>query len=629
MRREMKVLFLVMVFIIFSVGVSMAQQTFHLVVGYYTDAAQKQHGFWYNDSSRTFTRYDVPGSGGTQINKINDLGYMVGKYVVGTVSHGFLYHLGRNTLTTIDFPGATATNIHGINNRNKMVGRYRDTAGGWHGFVYSGQDFTVIDYPGAVETYCSDIDEAGNMVGFYKKTTGMLLGFYYDGSTFTSIEYQGAKYVKAWDINGENRVAGNLMDKKEKIRGFLYDGIDMTFVDYPLAYHTYCGGLNDENIVVGGYTDADTDWRYGFTYAGATFTTFVYPASTAMIVYGITAPCRDFSPIESYTVLHANGDDPRIVNTDGRLLGGYYPSIIYDPVKDKQKPYRMWFSSPGSPVTIKFSQSQEGEVWDIPQGVTGLQNPHHVQVVYISDQDKYRVYYWDTAQLYSIAAMRTAQSTDGIGWTDDTVISQPAGYELITGIFPDFNRGSYGPVAVFYNRFPTASVTGSLSQDPHQYRFAYYYDCTTGGQQVVSLAVSDNGTTFYQWHLLQGNSPAQPVMALGNPADWDSNYATHGAIFRSNEEANKWYFYYSGGRNAVHEGIGMAYSTDHGVTWTKYGQNPVRSMNDGIWWHSRRCYSPAVIYGENGKCLGADRLYKIWITGDDGSFRGLGYLYLE
>ncbi len=609
--------------------VSLSGQTYHTIVGYYDDAGQKRHGFWYNDATQVFTDYDFPGASETKINKINDLGYLVGRYVKNNIPHGFLYDMKTNTAITIDFPGAADTEIQGLNNKNHLVGRYLASTGVWHGFVYDGQTFTTVDYPAAAETYCSDINDAGIIVGFYKIPTGKCFGFYYDGSTFTGIDRQGAKYVRTWDINNENLVVGDFMDKKNKIHGFYFAGGAFTIVDYPQAYHTLCGGINDAAVAVGAYVDTDADWQYGFKCAGAIFTAIDYPAAAATYAAGITDLCRDFPAIQSYTELHASADDPRITDTDGRLISAYYPAILYDPVKDREKPYRIWFSSPGSPIFIKFSRSIDGQVWDPPQPVTGLKNAHHVQVIYLSDIDKYRVYYWDTEQLYSIAALRTAKSTEGIEWSSDKPIAQSSSQPLITGISPDFNRGSYGPVAVFYNPHPTAFVSGASSQNPRDYRMALFYDCTTGGQQIVSLAVSNDGVNFCQWHLLHGESTAQPVISLGSAADWDSSYVTHGAIFPSSEEPGKWYFYYSGGRNAAHEGIGMAYSTDHGVTWTKYESNPIVSINDGVWWRSSRCYTPAVIYTINGKCLGADRLFKIWLTGDNGSSRGLGCLFLQ
>src|SRR6266436_2548226 len=52
--------------------------------------------------------------------------------------------------TTIDFPGATETGASGINNLGQIVGGYVLPDGSRHGFLYSGGIFTTIDDPNAL-----------------------------------------------------------------------------------------------------------------------------------------------------------------------------------------------------------------------------------------------------------------------------------------------------------------------------------------------------------------------------------------------------------------------------------------------------------------------------------------------
>ena len=82
------------------------------VVGFYTDTANKTHGFLlllggFGDSIATFG--------------LNPQLALTGPFA----------------FVSIDYPGATSTSAYGINSRGDVVGRYVDAAGNTHGFFYS------------------------------------------------------------------------------------------------------------------------------------------------------------------------------------------------------------------------------------------------------------------------------------------------------------------------------------------------------------------------------------------------------------------------------------------------------------------------------------------------------------
>ena len=81
----------------------------HEIVGTYTDAAKKGHGFLLIPSGFTSTFGLAPEPG-------------------LTISYQF---------ESIDFPGATTTNAFGINRRGDVVGSYIDSAGKTHAFLFS------------------------------------------------------------------------------------------------------------------------------------------------------------------------------------------------------------------------------------------------------------------------------------------------------------------------------------------------------------------------------------------------------------------------------------------------------------------------------------------------------------
>jgi probable HAF family extracellular repeat protein len=77
----------------------------------------------------SYTRIDVPGIP----TGINASGQMVGSYTdAQNKSHGFL--LNNGTYTTFDVPGSSWTFTNGINASGHIVGYYED-AGGQHGFL--------------------------------------------------------------------------------------------------------------------------------------------------------------------------------------------------------------------------------------------------------------------------------------------------------------------------------------------------------------------------------------------------------------------------------------------------------------------------------------------------------------
>ena len=346
----------------------------------------------------------------------------------------------------------------------------------------------------------------------------------------------------------------------------------------------------------------------------------------------ILAYCRVALPVKNFDVFHSDKMDPRIKTTENIRINGTYPSVIFHPGTDK--PYWMWYtdiSSPGK-LIIKLTKSSDGKIWDKPVDANrGLKNPDHVQVVYLSDQKKYRIYYWNrqSTNKYSTQIIHSAESMDGTIWINDEPIKDDKKCKLINGNTTAFNNSTYGPSAIMYNPVPTNSVSGKEnSEKPTDYRFALWYDCADGDKiyQTTSLAVSDDGKNFYQWHLLHGENMAKPVLTHGEDNNWDSIFSTHGSIVPGNKPG-LYYFFYSGGKNCIDEGIGCATSTNYGVTWRKSLKNPILEIEPDTW-HSIRCCTPCVLYCINGIFEEDDHLYKIWVTGDD-IFRGLGYLYLE
>ena len=271
----------------------------------------------------------------------------------------------------------------------------------------------------------------------------------------------------------------------------------------------------------------------------------------------------------------------------------YYPSMLYDlhgfgvpgPAN-----YAMWYTD-GTGAAYRATSSN-GTAWSAPVTLTGLAGRvHHVQVLYSANHfgrgpsgPSYRMWYWDIgAPLYDISAMATAESTDGINWVNNTALTQDASAQLVTGAGVGWNRGSYGPINLFYQ--PSAANTGS---DPWGYSYTMYYDGTDGSREQTGLAYSADGVF---WKAYNGN----PVLSISASPAWDSNDAVYGTIYR---DAMGFHYWYSGGVSSPSEGIGYAFSSD-GKAWTK-NSTPIFRTSDGVAYRSSRIYTPSVIDDGSG-----------------------------
>jgi uncharacterized repeat protein (TIGR01451 family) len=321
-------------------------------------------------------------------------------------------------------------------------------------------------------------------------------------------------------------------------------------------------------------------------------------------------------------------DNPVYEPSAGRA---YYPCVIYDAKQfsghGEAYFYKMWYGDTDASRWEWVVYSDDGINWENPQAVQGIADKgYHAQVLYLPDgysaaggNYHYKMWYWDSTKLYEIAAMRTADSTDGVNWVNDQAITEDALYPLVSGVSgTDWKRGTYGPICVFHN--PSATNTGS---DPFDYAFAMYYDATTGGQEVTGLAYSSDGNGWTRYH--QAPYEDAPVLDHGGAGDWDSGYSAYGTIIR--ESSHVWHFWYSGGQTQVGDGIGYASSTD-GINWDKDADNPLLHKNDGLGWRNSRAYTPSVIYSPtrfDGR--GDASLYKMWFTGRSSSgMYAIGYM---
>jgi len=274
-------------------------------------------------------------------------------------------------------------------------------------------------------------------------------------------------------------------------------------------------------------------------------------------------------------------------------LKTYYPTVVKD-----SSVYRMWY---GSGSGCGYATSTDGSTWTQQTNpLSGLQNCNHPLVEKIGGT--FHIWYWDQNVLYSPSAIRHATSTDGINWAND----QPLTGSIVSGIYPNWNYGSYGPIDLIYN--PTATNTGA---NPFDYTYALYFDVTPdGGSEEIGLAYSSDGINFqgYGTVLPRGNTGP-----WGNTDNWDSSYTTFGTVIKLSN--GNWKMWYSGGTTESNHGIGVATSTD-GLNWVRDPNNPLMHITDGVAYRQERTYTPAVIFDSGA--------LRMWYTcrGDGSAYGG-------
>ncbi len=316
------------------------------------------------------------------------------------------------------------------------------------------------------------------------------------------------------------------------------------------------------------------------------------------------------SPVLNTTAYYLAWNDTGIVYASPSG-SAYYPSVIYSANGfGSGTDYSMWYSDGDGSVFRILSVN--GISWSQPVKMTGIANAHHVMVIYSSDgfpdapDAKYRIWYWNiSANLYTISSIWTAYSTDGVSWTNTVSLSQDSTAPLVA--HTGWNRGTYGPVCVFYNR--NASNSGN---DPWAYSYTMYYDGTDGSTEQTGLAYSTNGLFWIAYS-------SDPVLPKSPAPAWDSNDAVYGTVY---SDASGYHYWYSGGVSSPNDGIGYAFSPN-GMNWTKYAM-PVLGISDGFSYRDQRTYTPSIINDGSGRLM----MYYSALGSSGGSKKKIGLAIL-
>jgi hypothetical protein len=189
------------------------------------------HG-WLNENG-TISNYDVPGSGQTSLNGVNDYGDIVGWYYgdiivnnsalsgVGSPGqYGFIEQNGQ--FYTFDVPNSSSTSLQGINDRDQLVGSYVDTAG-THSFFYAQGTLTQVAVPDAVKTSIGGLNDFGEIVGTYTDQAGNTHGFIDYNGRYARFDVPNAgSSLSVSGVNDRGQIVGSYVDSTGS-HGFIAD----------------------------------------------------------------------------------------------------------------------------------------------------------------------------------------------------------------------------------------------------------------------------------------------------------------------------------------------------------------------------------------------------------------------
>jgi hypothetical protein len=267
------------------------------IVGVYSDAVGRQHGFLLSDGQ--FTTVDVPGAlagvGGTLptvARGISPSGEIVGQYTApvnatappdsaaycpaaGSAAciKGFLY--SHRKFATVLFPGHPGAIPGRITRDGSMYGCYHDFdvmasmfSAAWTRFgdtslAAAGGELSdpSQSYPNSMHGGATP--DGSTMVGFYvDMNTGHQHGYIVQNGALQTYDVPSSTSTTIWDINPEQEFVGTYVDRSGKRHGFLQfpNGSAPMTLDVPStppfnAVSSIAMGMNPGGAIVGQYSD--------------------------------------------------------------------------------------------------------------------------------------------------------------------------------------------------------------------------------------------------------------------------------------------------------------------------------------------------------------------------------------
>jgi hypothetical protein len=161
-------------------------------------------------SAGVATLFDPPGSARTVPTDIADDGTVVGFYVGGGATHGFV-RSPTGAFTDVDVPGSTDTEINSINTVGDVAGKYYDsTAGHYLGFTKSGSNILTYQFPGAGDTEIVRTLPSGLRIGNYTDASDVVHGFSFLPNVYSTLDPAPGVAIRIRAVNDKGNFVGNV-----------------------------------------------------------------------------------------------------------------------------------------------------------------------------------------------------------------------------------------------------------------------------------------------------------------------------------------------------------------------------------------------------------------------------------
>jgi hypothetical protein len=316
-----------------------------IIFGRYTDTANTYKGYFYNDSTDTFTTVDataeISGISDTNNNDFvglywdgsnwQDIAYFAGggssiraftivinppltmaaspmpSWTAGLTGYSQTYVTGgTGNYTTIQSgslpPGVYFTTNSAIGGTPTVPGTYNFTLT-VSDRLNANDTFTPLNDPAAtMGTYAMGV-YGNSVVGSYEDANG-IHGFFYNGSTYTTLDDPAADLGSTYAMGMSNNNIVGYYDDAAGEHGFIYNYITSTYttLDDPMATPGTTQALAiSVNDIVGLYNGSDGA-SHGFLYDGSTWTTIDDPLSSPSINYHTTpSAVSDGTIVGSYS----------------------------------------------------------------------------------------------------------------------------------------------------------------------------------------------------------------------------------------------------------------------------------------------------------------------------------------
>ena len=237
------------------------------IVGFYSDANKRTHGFIRHDGVITTVNYVKPDNSiadNTTLRGIGPDGQTVGTYRDNNeepvASHGFR-RTPDGQLISIQYVGSDNQVYNVVLQRILPDGtifgcrHLHDQMGSMKGIMIAGDHATEIDANASMNNGATP--DGHLIVGFYTPMGASGNSAYtIDNGTFAPFSVPGSISTNAWDINPRGDIVGVYVDAAGAAHGYVRADGAFTTIDVPGAGATRAFGINARGDVIGTYTKA-------------------------------------------------------------------------------------------------------------------------------------------------------------------------------------------------------------------------------------------------------------------------------------------------------------------------------------------------------------------------------------